>query len=267
LDACTIKTELDDKNATASCSLELLSVYVVVATRSCRGDLRNCWRRMDAEFSQFIADLKLVGTLADTKQPQRWSEAGRVAYDRVYRRLFPNLYAYCERTLTGQKGLAGHDTEDLFILAFNKLVSGLSRIRISDAKDPAGLEKLLFCCFSRCLDWTLQDVRRDESLGDLSEIFAEAVGTRKRWRGQPPPRGYLARKQKLQELLKDLSAKDRDILVTAFTHQDALTGIIEWPAEERARLCREYNFRTPNALNQYRRRKFEELKTAMESVA
>jgi hypothetical protein len=113
----------------------------------------------------------------------------------------------------------------------------------------------------------LDDIRGEEEPDEVPEEFREAFRMRGRWRGQPPTPQYLRNKRKLDELLAKLEAKDRDIMFTSFKYLDTESGKFTLPEEERDRLCREWNFATPNALSQYRKRKIAELRNVLATVA
>jgi hypothetical protein len=227
---------------------------------------------MDAIVTQahdtFFRDLQTIVLAIEQRDSEPWSEAAGSAFNRVYSRLHERLFAYCHRFVNRGNTLpADYTVEMFFKRAFWRLLAGLRCLKLSADLPSHMLEQKVCWFFKKPVEWTLADIRREERLVELPDLFKEASANRGRFGDQASSPEYIENRRQLRLLLERLPEKDRDILLTASSYTDIETGEVNLPAEVQSRLLRDYSFNSANSLNQYRKRRFEALRKAARPVA
>ena len=209
---------------------------------------------------ELIRDIQIVAAAGKAaRDGTPWSEEAKEAFRRFYDYFIGRAYAYCRRAIAHK--LPRDTGFDTFVTSVvYRLARDLHRVRFPTTATIAKVEKGVLICIHQQAEWALSDLRKE--LRPQQSVDVNCTGR--------DPRGHLSEKEsssdvvqlklRLSQAMERCDAKDRDILETSFRHQDLLTGDFLLPEDERDRLCREWNFNSPNALTVYRKRKIKELR-------
>jgi hypothetical protein len=221
----------------------------------------------DSDIATLLADIETLGKQAARPPDTPLSDDARDALGRVYTRFVRRVYCFCLkriRFLLPQECLLDEFVETVFF----RLVRSAHRITLRNTHPLADVEAQLLACLHGHALWAMRDaLEKSKKVEQHADAIMRDIGTPRSDTDLPTTPTVAANRGRLRAELQRMGDRACDVLFTSYDHQDLVTREFRLPDEVRYALCKRCNFKTPNALAQYRLRRIVELRSRLSSVA
>jgi hypothetical protein len=130
------------------------------------------------------------------------------------------------------------------------------------------LERQLLRCFHGHAVWALRDLlKKPERVAELTAAVMRDLGTPRSGVEVAPSPLVASNRLWLREELERMGERAFDVMSTSYQYLDLASGEFRLPTEVRDELCERCNFKTPNALVNYRKRQIGAIRSRLSSVA